>query len=70
MARPKDSYIIEVRYPENQEKLIDLRRRVGRAYMEFLEGYITKLPVCSQEKNKLYIEIMKQLGLNTDKYNR
>jgi len=38
--------------------------------MEFLEGYITKLPVCSQEKNKLYIEIMKQLGLNTDKYNR
>jgi hypothetical protein len=35
---------------ENQEKLIDLRRRVGRAYMEFLEGYITKLPFAHRKK--------------------
>ena len=70
MARPKDSYIIEVRYPENNEKLIELRKRMGISYMEFITGYITELPICSQEKNKLYMEIMEQLGLNFDKYGR
>jgi len=70
MTRPKDSYIIEVHYPESPEKFIELRRRLGKAYIEFIIGYITELPICLEEKNELYIDFIEQLGLNGEMYDR
>ncbi len=64
MARPKDSYIMEVHYPKDQEGLCELRRRMGKAYIEFIKSYIMELPICSEEKNKLYIKIIEGLRLN------
>lgn len=58
MARPKDSYIIEVRYPQGKEELAQLRRRMGKAYIEFVKRYIHEWPVSDEEKNKLYWKII------------
>ncbi|KNY24883.1 hypothetical protein [Pseudobacteroides cellulosolvens] len=64
MARPKDSYIIEVHYPKSQGGLIELRRRLGKAYIEFIKGYIMGLPICGEEKDELYIKIIERIRLN------
>ncbi|HEY9062356.1 MAG TPA: hypothetical protein VIO64_17930 [Pseudobacteroides sp.] len=66
MARPKDSYIIEVHYPQSKGELIELRRRMGKAYIEFISDYILGLPICDGEKNKLYLKIVNELK-NTGK---
>jgi hypothetical protein len=61
MARPKDSYVIEVHYPKSKDELIELKKRMGKAYIEFLRGFIIGLPICDEEKNKLYLKIVEKL---------
>lgn len=61
MARSKDSYIIRVHYPETEEDMFEIRRRIGAAYIQFVKDYILALPVSNEEKNKLYEKVTARL---------
>jgi hypothetical protein len=61
MARVKKSYSINVHYPESEEGLLNLRKNMAEAYLKFVEDYILALPVCAEQKNKLYSEILELL---------
>ncbi len=64
MARSKDSYIIKVHYPETEEDMFEIRRRMGTAYIQFVKDYILTLPISDEEKNKLYTKVIKRLFNN------
>jgi hypothetical protein len=61
MARSKDSYIIEVHYPENKEAMLDLKKKIGAVYIQFVKDYILTMPISDEEKNKLYSEVVERL---------
>ena len=61
MARSKGSYIIKVHYPESKKDMMEIRRRMGAAYIQFVKDYILTLPISSGEKNKLYEKVYKHL---------
>jgi len=61
MARSKDSYIIKVHYPETEEDMFEIRRRMGAAYTQFVKDYILTLPISNEEKNKLYEKVYEHL---------
>ena len=61
MARSKDSYIIKVHYPEGEEGMSEIRKRMGAAYTQFVKDYILTLPTSNEEKNKLYTNVFKHL---------
>jgi hypothetical protein len=61
MARSKDSYIIEVHYPENKEAMLDLKKKIGAVYIQFVKEYILTMPISDEEKNKLYSEVVERL---------
>lgn len=54
MTGSGDSYIIIVHYPEAKEDMLEIRKRAGAAYIEFVKEYIAALPAGDGEKNKLY----------------
>ena len=61
MARSKDSYIIKVHYPETEEDIFEIRRRMGSAYTRFLKDYVLALPISDEEKNNLYEKVLELL---------
>lgn len=61
MARSKDTYLIKVHYPETQEDIFEIRRRMGTAYTQFVNDYILTLPISDEEKNKLYEKVLEHL---------
>ena len=61
MARSKDSYIIKVHYPEGEEGMSEIRKRMGTAYTQFVKDYILTLPISDEEKNKLYTNVFEHL---------
>ena len=61
MARSKQEYIINIHYPETEEGLLKLRKRMGSSYINFIKDYIMTLPISGEEKNKLYFEINARL---------
>lgn len=61
MVRSKDSHIIEVHYPETEEEIADLKKRIGSAYSQFIKHYILTLPINDKEKNKLYAAVVENL---------
>jgi len=52
---------IIVHYPENESEIIELRRRMGSAYSQFIKNYILTLTISDKEKNKLYTSIVGHL---------
>ncbi len=60
MSRSKDSYIIEVHYPED-EGVFEIRKRMGAAYIQFVIDYILALHISDEEKNKLYTKVTEML---------
>jgi len=58
MAKSKDSYIINVHYPETDEEMFEMRSRMGIAYTQFVEDYILSLQISDDEKNILYEKIL------------
>ncbi len=61
MARSKESYIIEVHFPENEDGMIDLRKRMGRAYNQFIKNYILTLPISDSQKNRVFLKVTENL---------
>lgn len=61
MARSKDSYIIKVHYPETEEDMFEIRKRMGTAYIHFIKDYILTLPIDDEEKNILYEKVAEHL---------
>lgn len=61
MARPKDTCIIKVHYPETEEGMFEIRKRMGAAYVQFVRDYILTLPISDEEKNKLYEKVTEHL---------
>lgn len=61
MARSKQEYIIKVHYPKEEKDELELRKRMGKAYMKFVEDYIMTLPINDEEKNKLYFNVFDKL---------
>jgi len=57
VPRSKASYIVEVHYPETREEMLELRRRMGNEYIDFVKKYIKTLPISNEKKNKLYLDI-------------
>lgn len=66
MAGSKGEYIINVHYPNSESGLFELRRRLGNAYIEFIQNYIKTLPIDDEDKNKIYISVIEKL-LHMDK---
>ena len=64
MARSKDSYIIKVHYPETEERMLELRKKMGNAYNYFVKDYILTLPISDEEKNNLYAKVIQRLQRN------
>ena len=65
MGRSKNSYIIKVHYPETEEGMLDLRKRMGTAYIKFIKDYILTLPISDEQKNKLHTEVIEQMNRKT-----
>ncbi len=61
MARPKNMYAIAVHYPENEIDVLDLKRRMGDAYSQFIKNYILALPLNDEEKNRIYASVIQHL---------
>lgn len=61
MVRSKESYIINVHYPETEEDMFEIRRRMGIAYTQFVKDYILSLPISDNEKNNLYEKVLVRL---------
>lgn len=61
MARSKDIHIIKVRYPENKAEILELKKRMGNAYGQFIKNYILNLPIGDKEKNSLYASVVEHL---------
>jgi hypothetical protein len=61
MAGSKDSYLIEIHYPEREEELLEMRKRMGAVYTQFVKDYILTLPISDKEKNKLFTVVMEHL---------
>lgn len=64
MSRKKDAYIVNVHFPNSEDELIELRKRMGIAYVNFVEEYIKKLPIEDEKKNKIYIDVIQKLKEN------
>jgi hypothetical protein len=67
VSRTKRSYVIQVYYPETEEKMLELRKRMGRVYIEWVRGYIKTLPISIEDKNILYKKVNANLIGNLDK---
>ena len=61
IARPKDSYMVRVHYPETEEGMLEIKRRMGAAYIQFVKEYILSLPISDEGKNKLFEETSEHL---------
>lgn len=61
MSRSKEPYIIEIRYPDSNEGIIKLRKKVVEAWDEVLKTHIKFLSIGEREKKKIYEEIMKSI---------
>ena len=61
MVRSKEVHIIKVHYPENETEMLDLKKRMGNAYGQFIKNYILTLPISYKEKNKLYASVVEHL---------
>jgi hypothetical protein len=61
MARSRDSYIIKVHYPETEEDMLEIRKRMGTEYIHFIKDYILNLPIGNEEKNVLYEKVAEHL---------
>lgn len=61
MARSKYSYLIKVHYPETEVGMIEIRKRMGAAYAQFVKDYILTLPISKEEKNILYTKVIDHL---------
>ena len=57
MTRLKQSYIIKIHYPETEDGMLILKKRMGNSYINFVRDYIITLPISDEEKNKLYFEV-------------
>jgi hypothetical protein len=64
MARSKDSYIIKIHYPETEVGMVEIRKRMGVAYVKFVRDYILTLPISDEEKNTLYARVTEHLSNN------
>ena len=67
MSRLKATYIIEVHFPETEVELLELRKQMGTAYIDFVKNYIKSLPISDDKKNKLYLDVKNKLIENTKK---
>jgi hypothetical protein len=57
----KDSYLINIHYPETETEMLELRKRLGDAYIQFVKDYVLNLNITNEEKNILYVNITKRL---------
>lgn len=64
LARSKNGYIINVHYPSNELALFELRKRMGNAYIKFIQDYIKTLPIDDDQKNKLYLSVIEKLQID------
>jgi hypothetical protein len=64
MARSNEEYTINIHYPETDYDMIELRKRMGIVYDNFIKQYILTLPICNEEKNKIYASINEKLVNN------
>ncbi len=62
MARSKKSYAIKVHYPEDDEGMLQLRKRMGAAYIRFVKNHILALPISDEAKNELYTNVLERLN--------
>jgi len=61
MAGSKASYVVEVHFPEGEEGILEIRKRMGAAYAQFVKDYILTLSISDEEKNELYIKVVEHL---------
>lgn len=64
MVRSKEMYVINVHFPEDESEKLELRKRMGNAYVEFIKGYIMNLPISDNKKNELYLKVIDKLIIN------
>ncbi len=62
MAKSNNSYIINIHYPETDNDNYELRKRLGKAYFEFVKDYILKLNISDEEKIMLYKKTKEHLN--------
>ena len=62
MARPKEMYSIVIHYPEDEKDILNLKRKMGSAYSQFIKSYILALPLNDEEKNRLYASVIRHLS--------
>ena len=67
MSRLKVTYIIEVHFPETEVEILELRKQMGTAYIDFVKNYIKALSISDDKKNKLYLDVNNKLIENTKK---
>ncbi|RCX08290.1 hypothetical protein DFR58_1432 [Anaerobacterium chartisolvens] len=65
MGRKKEDYVISVHYPEADQDIVEMRRRMGDAYIGFVEEYILALPVGGKQKNDMYTQVVQYLRAGT-----
>ena len=67
MSRLKVTYIIEVYFPETEVEILELRKQMGTAYLDFVKNYIKALSISDDKKNKLYFDVKNKLLENIKK---
>ncbi len=65
MGRKKEGYVITVHYPESGKDILEMRRRIGAAYIRFVEDYILALPAGGKQKNDMYARVIQYLRAGT-----
>ena len=61
MARKKNGYAINIYFPKSEDKLIEIRKRMGISYIKFVQTYIMNLQIEDEQKNNVYLRIIKIL---------
>ncbi|URZ06416.1 hypothetical protein [Clostridium felsineum] len=64
MPRSKNGYSINVHYPSDKSALVQLRKRMGKAYVKFIQDYIKTLPIDDNKKNELYFNVIEKLKID------
>lgn len=62
MSRKKEDYIVYVHLPDSKDKLIELRKCIGSAYIKFAEDYIKTLSIADDLKNEIYFHLIQKLN--------
>jgi hypothetical protein len=47
--------------PASEDRMIELRKRMGISYIKFVEKYIKCLPIDDEQKNKIFIKVIDKL---------